>query len=100
MTIKEFEIQLALGTLTYNMKIDLACNPNTPEKVLTILSTDKYWCVRYDIAENPNTPKRILTKLLADEDWAVRKIAIHQSQRGVDSVERLNAKDNFKLTPP
>ena len=47
MTIKEIEIQLALGSLTNNMKIDLACNPNTPKKILTILSADNYWVVRY-----------------------------------------------------
>ena len=47
MTIKEINIQLALGTLTDEMKLDLACDPDTPENILIILSTDKYWVVRY-----------------------------------------------------
>ena len=47
MIIKEIEVQLALGTLIDGMKINLACSPNTPKEVLTILSTDNYWVVRY-----------------------------------------------------
>ena len=31
MTIKEFDIQYALGSLSDSMKIDLAINPNTPK---------------------------------------------------------------------
>ena len=47
MTIKEFEVQKALGSLTYEMILKLAHNPNTPKKVLTILSTDKDSGVRW-----------------------------------------------------
>ena len=72
MTIKEFEIQLALGSLTDNMKINLAKNPNTPKEVLTILSTDKYWNVRYLVAKNPNTPIEVLKILSKDENSGVR----------------------------
>ena len=52
MTIKEVEIQLALGTLSYNMKIDLADNSNTSKEVLTILSKDEDSNVRYCVANN------------------------------------------------
>ena len=76
MTIKEFEIQLALGLLTDEMKLKVAKNLNTPKEVLTILSTDKYWLVRCWVAFNPNTPKEALTKLSIDEDWQVKKYAI------------------------
>ena len=69
MTIKEFQIQLALGTLTYDMKYKLAANLNTPTEVLTILSTDKDWYVRYWVAYNPSTPKKILTILSKDEAY-------------------------------
>ena len=72
MTIKEFEIQLALGTLTYEMKCKVAKNSNTPKEVLTILSTDEYWGVRWDIACSHNTPVEVLTKLATDGDWGVR----------------------------
>ena len=74
MTIKEFKIQLALGTLTYDMKLKLTYydNPNTPVEILTILSTDEYWLVRCRVAENPNTPKEVLTILSADKDYGVR----------------------------
>ena len=71
MTIKEFEIQYALGTLTDDMKLKLACNKRTSKKILTILSTDK-WRVRCCVAGNPNTPKEVLVKLSTDEDWGVR----------------------------
>ena len=57
MTIKEFEIQSALGTLTNRMKLKLANNSNTSKEVLTILSKDKYSSVRCRVADNPNTPK-------------------------------------------
>ena len=52
MTIKEFEIQLALGLMSTDMKIDLACNPNTSKKILTILSTDENWSVRHWAVKN------------------------------------------------
>ena len=48
MTIKEFEIQLALGSLTEDMKDKLAIDGRTSKKILTILSKDKddgvRWC--------------------------------------------------------
>ena len=72
MTIKEFEIQLALGSLTGKMKRELARNKRTLKKILTILSTDEYWYIRYGVAKNPNTPKEVLTTLSTDEDKDVR----------------------------
>ena len=59
MTIKEFEIQYALGSLSYYMKLDLAYNTNTPKKILAILSTDKSGWVRSRVAKNPNTPVKV-----------------------------------------
>ena len=116
MTIKEFEIQLALGSLTYGMKLKLARNkrtskeilttlstdknmyvrwnvadnPNTPEEVLTILSTDEDNSVRYNVANNSNTPTEVLTILSTDEDWYVNKRAVLQLQQRVDFVEQLD----------
>lgn len=54
MTIKEFEIQLALGSLTYSMSAELAYNFDTPKEILTILFTDGDWLIRHWILNNPN----------------------------------------------
>ena len=72
MTIKEIEIQLALGSLPDDVKEEVAKNSNTPKKILTKLSIDKDWVVRYYVAENPNAPKEVLTILSKDEYWSVR----------------------------
>ena len=69
MTTKEFEMQLALGSLSIDDKIKLADNYN--KRVLTILSTDEYWYIRCKVAANPNTPIKVLTKLLKDKDYTV-----------------------------
>ena len=69
MTIKEFEIQEALGTLTDDMKCKLAQNPNTPIEVLVKLSTDKYWNIQYYVVANPNTPMDVIIKLALTKPW-------------------------------
>ena len=77
MTIKEFKVKLALGSLSDKYKWKLAWNLNTPIEILTILSTDKNWGIRYRVTENPNTPKKILKKLSTDRDSAVSSCAVH-----------------------
>ena len=72
MTIKEFEIQYALGSLTDDMKYKLASNKRTSKKILTILSTDEDWRIRSYVAENPNTPVKVLEKLSTDKDINVK----------------------------
>ena len=77
MTIEEFNIQDALGSLSNDDKIALVDNSNTPTDILTILSKDKNRYVRCEVAENPNTSTEILTTLSKDEAidvryWAVR----------------------------
>ena len=72
MTIKEIKIQYALGTLTDEMKLKLACNKRTSKKALTILSTDKYWYIRHWVAHHPSTPKEVLTILSTDKNSGVR----------------------------
>ena len=71
MTVKEFKIQYALGSLPFQMKLNLAKNLNTPKKILSILSKNKYWYIRFWVAMNLNTPKEILTILLRDKDQTV-----------------------------
>ena len=78
MTIKEFDIQNALGSLSDNIKYKLANNPNIPVEVLTKLSTDKDYSVRWRVAENSNTPKEILAKLSTDENSNVQSHAIQR----------------------
>ena len=77
MTIKEFEIQYALGSLIGDMKEKLAKNTNTPIEVLKILSTDKDSGVRYWVASNPNTPIEVLKVLSTDEYRWVRYWALN-----------------------
>ena len=104
MTTKELKIQLALGSLSFNMKCKLAKNPNTPKRILTLLSKDENWWIRSyvvensnisrkilielskddiryvksKVAENPNTPVEVLIKLSNDEDWGVRHMALRR----------------------
>ena len=73
MTIKEIKIQLALGSLTLDMKIKLAKNKRTSKEILTILSADEYYYVRYWAACNLNTTEEVLTKLSTDKDWWIRR---------------------------
>ena len=72
MTKKEIEIQLALGSLPWDDKLELASNKKTSKKILTILSMDETWAIRDYVAGNPNTPKEVLNKLSTDNSFFVR----------------------------
>ena len=89
MTIKEIEIQLALGSLTDDMKLKLANNKRTSKKILTILSTDEDWSIRWRVAINPNTPKEVLTILSTDEYWGVRWRVASNPNTPIEVVEKL-----------
>ncbi len=67
MTVKEFKIQYALGSLSYRMKLHLAILSNTPKKILTMLSRDKAEGVKYWVALNPKAPEEVLKILLKDK---------------------------------
>ncbi len=83
MAIKEIEVQLALGSLPWDDKVRLARNKRTSKKILTILSTDKDWYVRYYVAYNSNTPVKVLTELLNDKTNTVSSRAnIHLKNIG------------------
>ena len=58
--------------LSYQEKIELADNPNTPVETLKVLSTDKQWNVRCGVALNPNTLVETLKVLATDNEWSVR----------------------------
>ncbi|KKL53209.1 hypothetical protein LCGC14_2277740 [marine sediment metagenome] len=72
MTIKEFEVQNALGLLSDALKRQLARDPTTSKEMLTRLSIDKHWSVRYWVAKNSNTPEKVLKKLSTDRHKYVR----------------------------
>ena len=76
MTIKEFEIQEALGTLTDDIKRELAKNINTPIEVLTILSKDPYWNIPYYVVANPNTPIDTIIELALTKPWWGRDMPV------------------------
>ena len=78
MTTKEFEIQLALGSLSYMNKLRCADNKRTSKKALTILSKDENWFVRSMVVHNSNTPMDVLEKLSTDKDRYVRTTASWQ----------------------
>ena len=63
MTIKEIEIQLALGTLPDEIRKELAGKESTPQRILIALSTDKVWSVRHLVFINQSTPKKIREQL-------------------------------------
>ena len=102
MTIKEIEIQLALGTLSYDMKYKLACNKRASKKILTTLSTlsiDKHWYVRCRVADNPNTPKEVLKILSKDKDRNVRAWEVlTKLSTDKDNVVRYWVDRNLKFT--
>jgi len=68
MTIKEFKIQIALGTLLWIDKVRLANNKRTSKEILSILSTDEDDHIRWSVTHNPNTSKEVLKKLSKDKD--------------------------------
>ena len=94
MTIKEVEIQLALGTLSYDMKYELADNKRTSKEVLTILSKDEGWYVRCRVASNLNTPKEVLKKLSTDESSNVRYWVVNNHNTPKEVLKKLS-KDNL-----
>lgn len=81
MTIKEIEIQLALGSLSLGDRRKLAYSGRTSKEILLTLSTDEDRSVRYWVALNPNTPKDILKKLSKDKDGGVRYWAIYRQNK-------------------
>ena len=72
MTIKEFKIQNALGSLSHRMLMSIADNLDTSKKILKVLSKDKSAGVRWCVAINFKTPEDILKVLSKDKDLYVR----------------------------
>jgi len=79
MTIKEFEIQYALGSMSDTCRVNLAIHKRTAKKILTILSTNEYWYVRCQVAGNLNTPVKILVALSKDVHHASVRIYVREN---------------------
>jgi len=56
-------------------RTNMAKNRNTSPDILTELSKDEYWDVRYHVARNPNTPMNVIVELTQDIDEKVRENA-------------------------
>ena len=90
MTIKEFKVQYALGTISLNDKMDMAETPSTSKRILTILSRDKEPWVRDSVARNINTPTAVLIELSKDEEVLVRGYVATNENTPVDILEKLS----------
>jgi len=72
MTIEEFKMQYALGTLSKDTLVMFTTFSNTSKEMLIILSKDSDYHIRCCVAHNCNTPIEILRKLCSDAEWHVR----------------------------
>ena len=63
------------------LKLELAKNPNTPEKILAELAKDSCEAIRRAVAENPNTPIAVLIEMAKDYDETVREIVEKRFER-------------------
>ena len=88
LTIKEFKIQYALGSLSASTRGDLVRSLDTQAEILETLLVDVRWGVRYLLAKNPNAPIRVLKILRTDNDRMVRYNALQ-------TLESLKEWDNF-----
>ena len=86
------------SNLSYQEKIELADNPNTPVETLKVLSTDKQWNVRCGVALNPNTPVETLKVLATDKNSTVRYyVAANPNYKVINEVNTLNLSYQEKL---
>jgi len=114
MTLKEFKFQYALGSISeedlikiakkttskyilttlskekdWDIKCNVAGNPNAPVEALTTLSNDKNWTVRSYVANNPSIPIEVITKLSKDKKWYVRRCLAENPSTPADIVKVL-----------
>jgi len=90
LTVKEFRVQYALGSLSCIDLEKLAKRIGTPRKILTILSKDKERYVKYGVATNIHTPMNILTKLSTDKDYMIQNCVAQNSSTSKKVLKRLS----------
>ena len=78
MTVKEFKVQYALGSLSTDNLNKLAKNKRTAKTILTILSTNENITVKCKVAANLNTPAKALENIYR----ATEKLPSNMSGRG------------------
>lgn len=89
MTIKEFKIQYALGSLSRNDLIEIAKCPSTSGEILIMLSRCKeYWVIR-SVSINPNTPASALAKLSNDAGWVIRTQVARNRHTSIKILKKL-----------
>jgi hypothetical protein len=72
-----------------DVRMWVACNPVTPERVLGKLAEDPIAFVRRGVAQNKNTPTSLLARLNDDTDLAVRALVFrNRNNRSRRSRER------------
>ena len=94
MTIKEFEMQYALGSLSHDMIQKLTNNSNTSKKILTILSADENYYVRQNVALNRNTPVKVLTKLSTNEAFHIKIAVARNPNVSIEALTKLTTDEN------
>jgi len=83
--------------LSYQEKLELAINPNTPIETLKVLATDGDWDVRYWVAGNPNTPVEILKVLATDENSSVRCGVAQHPNSPVEILKVLATDEDYNV---
>jgi hypothetical protein len=58
-----------------DVRMWVACNPNTPTRVLRKLAEDPVVCIRRGVAQNKSTPLPVLMELNKDVDVVVRLLS-------------------------
>ena len=97
MTLKEFKMQYALGSLSYDNLLALAKRPNTSKAILTILSKDKNYWVRSNVAHNPITPMNTLLEIsTAEEEYNAIKGFARMTIRKIKTIKRRAKKNQNK----
>jgi len=75
MTVREFKVQYALGTLSQDKIMRLAKNISTARGILTILSRSEDQRIRCCVAKNINLRFKDLMRLREDKMFLVREAA-------------------------
>jgi len=92
MTLKEFEYQYALGSMSNGALRKLA-EETTSKEILTILSTNKDWNIKMRVSRNKHTPKEISEELLSHEEIVIRILCI-------PDPEDIKGNKNVGINPP
>ena len=64
-----------------DVRMWVACNPMTPERVLGELAGDSVVYVRRGVAQNESTPRAVLARLSEDADFSVRALVLRNRGR-------------------